>query len=198
MIIIDNGHGIETPGKRSPVWENGQLLEWQFNRNIALRIQQNLKLAGIDSILLVPEDSDISLPERVHRANKIVEKFPNSFGISIHANADKGVPGTANGWEIWTSKGQTQSDILATYLYKEAEKTLLNFKLRKDTSDGDVDKESNFYILRKTNCPFVLTENGFMDNHQDCQFMMSETGKQIIALVHAQAILKYLIDNPKI
>ena len=35
LVILDNGHGINTPGKRSPVWDDGtQLFEWKFNRNI--------------------------------------------------------------------------------------------------------------------------------------------------------------------
>ena len=34
-------------------------------------------------------------------------------------------------------------------------------KIRKDNSDGDPDKEYNFYILKHTQCPAVLTENFF-------------------------------------
>jgi N-acetylmuramoyl-L-alanine amidase len=33
--------------------------------------------------------------------------------------------------------------------------------LRKDTSDGDKDKEADFYIIKGANCPAVLTENLF-------------------------------------
>ena len=46
-IIIDNGHGIDTKGKRSPVWPDGsQLLEWEFNRDIANRLKEQLKVTG--------------------------------------------------------------------------------------------------------------------------------------------------------
>ena len=34
-ILIDNGHGQETAGKRSP---DGRLLEWSYNREIARRV----------------------------------------------------------------------------------------------------------------------------------------------------------------
>jgi hypothetical protein len=39
-ILIDNGHGENTPGKRSPVWEDGvQLFEWEYAREIARRVE---------------------------------------------------------------------------------------------------------------------------------------------------------------
>lgn len=63
--ILDNGHGQETPGKRSPVWKDGtQLFEYEFNRDIVKRIVQKLKCAGIEHKILVPELTDITLGER--------------------------------------------------------------------------------------------------------------------------------------
>ena len=47
-ILLDNGHGYDTPGKRSPIWPDGsQLFEWEFNRDIVSRIEILLKKAGI-------------------------------------------------------------------------------------------------------------------------------------------------------
>ena len=44
-IILENGHGSQTPGKRSPIWGDGsQLLEWEFNRDIVRRIAAMLKV----------------------------------------------------------------------------------------------------------------------------------------------------------
>ena len=48
VIILDNGHGEETAGKRSPLWGDGsQLFEWEFNRDIVRRIAAMLKAEGI-------------------------------------------------------------------------------------------------------------------------------------------------------
>ena len=58
-ILIDNGHGIQTKGKRS---SDGTLLEYAYTRDIARRIVATLKARGYDSELLVPEDDDIPLP----------------------------------------------------------------------------------------------------------------------------------------
>ena len=67
-ILIDNGHGIQTKGKRSP---DGKLLEYAYTRELARQVVKILKSRGYDSELLVPEDDDIPLSERVRRINEI-------------------------------------------------------------------------------------------------------------------------------
>ena len=62
-------------------------------------------------------------------------------------------------------------------------------KVRRDTSDGDIDKEANFYILKKTICPAFLTENGFFDNPVEASFMMTE-GVDVFADAHMAGIRK--------
>ena len=48
IIILDNGHGMETPGKRSPIWsDRTQLLEYEFNRDVVRRIEAALNERGI-------------------------------------------------------------------------------------------------------------------------------------------------------
>lgn len=91
LIILDNGHGIETPGKRSPVWSDmPQLLEYEFNRDVVKRIANKLKALNIDFRVLVPELSDVSLAERCRRANEIYKERKDSVLISVHANAGGG------------------------------------------------------------------------------------------------------------
>lgn len=190
-VILDNGHGKETQGKRSPKWPDGtQLFEYEFNRDIVNRIAEQLDDAGIKYEILVPEEKDVSLSERVKRANKIWKNTRKKcFGISVHANA-----GGGTGWEVWTSIGTTKSDEIATYFWNEMKLQFPSQKMRLDTSDGDVDKESNFYILKNTSCPFILTENFFMDTKKDCDLIMSNTGRQKIANAHVNAIKKVLIN----
>ena len=98
----------------------------------------------------------------------------------------------ARGWEAWTSVGQTKADILADCLYKAAEEALPGMKIRKDMVDGDSDKESNFYILKYTKCPAVLTENFFQDNKEDVEYLLSQQGKETVARIHICGIIKYL------
>lgn len=146
-ILIDNGHGLMTAGKRSP---DGKFLEYACNREIAKRIVADLIDRGYDAELLVPEDNNITLEERVRRVNKIClanepscpapTGHPNVILISIHVNAaGKGSKWmNATGWSCYTSKGQTQSDKLAECLYDAAIKNFPGRRIRTDISDGDM------------------------------------------------------------
>ena len=193
-ILIDNGHGIQTKGKRSP---DGKLLEYAYTREIARQIVTILRSRGYDSELLVLEDNDIPLSERVRRTNAHCQVLGKSdiILISLHLNAagDGTKWMNATGWSCYTCKGQTESDRLADCLYKAAEQILKNQVIRTDYArDGDPDWEENFYILRHSLCPAVLTENFFMDSLYDRDFLLNEAGKQAIVDTHIEGITKYL------
>lgn len=187
-ILLDNGHGKETPGKRSPQWADGtQLHEYEFNRDIVRRIARMLAHGGISFDIIVPELTDIPLSQRANRINHIcdVNGAANCLLLSVHANA-----GGGTGWEVWTTRGQTRADDYAEIFYQHAAAAFPEWKMRTDMTDGDHDKESDFTILKKTACPAVLTENFFMDTEKDCRFIMSEEGRDRIARMHYEALLK--------
>ena len=192
-ILIDNGHGLNTSGKRSP---DGTLREAIYNREIARRIVLNLVDRGYDAELLVPEDDDISLAERVRRVNAACFLFgkQNVILVSIHVNAagngSKWL--NATGWSVYTCKGQTESDRLAECLCEAAIKNFPARRIRTDFSDGDSDWEEQFYILRKSMCPAVLTENFFMDSQSDLEYLQSRAGKQAVVDTHVEGILEWL------
>lgn len=185
LIILDNGHGIETPGKRSPILKDGsQLFEYEFNRDIVKRITKALDKLKIDYVILVPELKDIPLEQRVKRANSHYNDCNgNVCLISVHSNA-----GGGTGFEVFTSVGQTKSDEFAQIMFEAFKEEFPEQKMRSDKTDGDDDKESNFYILKNTKCSAMLTESFFMDNIQDLKILTSEEGRQRIANAHIEAI----------
>ena len=204
-ILIDNGHGIQTKGKRSP---DGTFLEATYNREIAKRIVAELQNTGYDAELLVPEEEDIPLNERVRRVNAACSAssscpaptgHPNVILVSIHVNAagDGSKWMNATGWSCYTSKGQTQSDKLADCLYQAAIKNFPGKRIRTDYSDNDPDWEENFYLLRKTLCVAVLSENFFMDSHSDLEYLQSRAGKQAIIDTHVEGIINYLSSSAR-
>lgn len=188
-VLIDNGHGSNTPGKRSP---DGRLREYAYTREIAERLVMELRKNGIDAERIVKEEIDVPLAERCRRANEY--KASEAVLVSIHCNAAGNGSDwmSARGWEAWTSVGKTKADKLATCLYENAEHCLPGMKIRKDMTDGDQDKENGFYILKHTKCPAVLTENLFQDNKEDVEFLLSEEGKLAIVSLHVWGIMKYL------
>ena len=130
-ILLDNGHGIETPGKRSP---DGLFLEYQYNRFIASRVTAELLDCGYEAQLLVPEISDVSLTERCRRVNAICDEVGagNVILVSIHVNAvgSDGKWHKASGWSEYTTPGITKADLLAYDLYEAAKKYLVGQKIR--------------------------------------------------------------------
>lgn len=190
-ILIDNGHGVDTAGKRSP---DGSLREYKYTREIAERIVAELKKQGFEAERIVTEETDISLSERCRRVNSICDRLgkKNVILVSVHCNAAGNGSQwmNARGWEAWTSVGSTNADRLASCLYEAAKQAGL--KTRTDFTDGDHDKEAHFYILKHTSCPAVLTENLFQDNREDVAFLLSEVGKETIVSIHVKGIINYI------
>lgn len=187
VFLLDNGHGKETPGKRSPVWPDGsQLFEWSFNRDMVSRVKEKAIRSGLLVVELVPETKDVSLEERVRRANQWHDVTNGrAVLISIHANA-----GGGTGFEVYTSPGTTKADRIATIFFNGIKAAFPGMKMRADESDGDPDKEAGFYILKNTRCPAVLVENLFMDNYADCRFLFQEDFKNRLADAYVEAMQK--------
>jgi len=192
-ILLDNGHGIDTPGKRSP---GGLFREFAYTRFLAHQIHAQLTTRGVDAQLLVPELEDISLPERCRRVNSICQELGKDqvLLISIHVNA-AGMGQqwmNARGWSCFSSVGQTKADVLATCLYEAAKTGLPGHRIREDNTDGDPDLEKHLFILRRSFCPAVLTENLFMDNQEDVAFLESKEGALALVKLHVDGILQYI------
>ena len=117
-VLIDNGHGENTKGKRSP---DGKLREYAWTREIADMLVLELGKMGIDAERVVKETIDVPLSERCRRVNEICGRLgtSNVILISIHCNAaGSGIDWMqARGWSAYTSKGSTKADVLASCLY---------------------------------------------------------------------------------
>lgn len=189
-VILDAGHGKDTAGKRSP---DGRLLEYAYAREIAVRLERELKARGYDAQRIVPEENDISLKERCERANRIYAATgKKAILVSIHCNA-AGADGKwhdARGWSAYVSRNASKkSKELACRLIDAAETQGL--KVRRYSQDEPYWTQ-NLAICRDTNCPAVLTENLFQDNREDVDYLLSEKGKQTIVELHVQGIMAYL------
>ena len=193
--LLDAGHGgmvngaYVTAPKKMYTFEDGYVIyEGVFNRLVTNEVAAILGMEGIDYRLVVTEQDDISLPERVIRANRWHDTLKNCVYISLHANA-----GGGHGFEIYTSIGQTDSDRLANEMFIAYKDSFPDMTARADLQDGDYDKEANFYVLRQTKCPAMLIESGFMDDRGDAEWMMSKEGVKEIAAAIVKGIKR--IEN---
>lgn len=192
-LILDNGHGDPpiTGGKCSP---DKSILEYYWARDVVKRIAEKVKAKGITPIILVPETADIPLNTRTRRVNEYCRKYgtKNCVLISIHINA----AGGDSKWHDATGfcgfvapKSSEQSKRLAAILWEKANAAGLRGNRSVPPCKYWV---GNFAIVRDTNCPAVLTENLFMDNHQEAEYLISEEGKETISNIHVDALLEYI------
>jgi N-acetylmuramoyl-L-alanine amidase len=200
LYIFDPGHGglvngkYQTAGKRSPKFPDGRVLfEGVNNRDNVERIMSKFRANGLDCVDIVNSDLDISLGERVRKANSLA-KDRKCIYISIHSDAaGDGVRWhSASGISVWTSKGQTKSDIFASIVIDELQsKFLQSIKWRTNMTDGDEDWEENFYVLRETRCPAILCELGFHTNEAETKRMMTTEFKDKVVNALLAAALKW-------
>jgi len=167
--IIDAGHGsivdnkYVTAPKKMYKYSNDKIAyEGVINRIFAKKLINKLEKLEIAYISLY-SNLDLPLKLRVKQINNYYEIYKNIILISLHSNAGKGT-----GIEIWTTKGITRSDKFAQLLGEKFIKLMPDIKFRSDTfTDGDLDKEANFYILKHVYCPALLLETMFFDNWSD-------------------------------
>lgn len=196
-IILGTAHLKSTPGKCSP---DKKFYEYKYSREVVQAIKNILSNYGYKVFVDIPEEdlkisTNQELLKRVNYVNDVCKVYgsKNCLYVSIHVNASSsdGKWHNATGWEAYTSTGKTEADKLAECLYKSAKDNLKNKKIRTDFSDKDSDKESNFYVLKHTKCPAVLTENFFQDNKEDVEYLLSDEGFQNIVRLHVEGILNY-------
>ena len=88
--------------------------------------------------------------------------------------------------------GITRSDLLAADLYEAARKHLAGQRIRRYNGPREPDFESNFFVLRHSKCPAVLTENLYQDCRSDVAFLQSSAGKRVVVMLHVEGIIDYL------
>lgn len=192
-VLLDAGHGIETKGKRSP---DGKLYEWKWNREMADMIKNRLLDLGISATVLVTEETDVSLGNRVLRANTIAKKMKplgyDCIYVSIHVNA----AGSDNKWH--EARGLTNW----IYTQASAKSKELGKIYASNAHSLNMDGNrwipavgyftANYYVLKHTNMPAILVEHFFQDNKEDVKYLLSEEGKKACLYLHEVSILEYI------
>ena len=180
LILIDPGHGGADPGA---VAENAT--EASINLRVAHQLGPMLFSERFDVHFTRYFDQYPSLADRVAIANALK---PDLF-LSLHCNSATS-PG-ANGLEVFTSPGQTKSDVAAVYLIDSLAHSFPESTFRNDYSDGDPDKEENFYVLTETKCPAVLVEMGFISNDKERAWLLNNFTPLKISLALTSGLLAW-------
>lgn len=190
-IILDRGHATldangkySTPGKQFVFPDGLHVFEGKENQKYVERLAFYAEKIGFKVKYTVnPSDPiDTSLGNRVTFANNL-SNYDRCIFVSVHNNA-----GGGKGTEVFTSIGQTKSDIIAEEVIDSINAQFPFRPMRMDTRDGDKDKESNFYVLSKTKMPAILIEYGFFDNREDYEFLSNPCNIELMAKATIEGI----------
>lgn len=180
LIAIDDGHGKETAGKRSPAFSDGRILkENDFNERTAEFLQEALQRNGFDTLMVAPEDTDTPLKTRVQRANDARA----DIYISIHANAYGTEWNGANGIETWIYEkvgcgeavgGNAVSSTGDSETYRLAKCVHYGLIVATGRKSRGIKRSGDLYVLNATRMHAVLVECGFMTNREEAELLCTE------------------------
>ena len=111
--------------------------------------------------------------------------------ISLHCNSAANQ--SAEGYEVWTSPGNTLGDKLATRIYGQIAAEFPDRAGRTDYSDGDPDKESRFYVLVHTDAPACLVEMAFISNDAEAALLADAAWQDRYARAIARGVTDYFV-----
>ena len=174
-LYLDPGHGGQDPGA-----QGHGLDEKDVTLAIALKIRSILQndYENIDVKMSRSTDTTKSLAQRSSEANA----WDADFFLAIHINSG---PGSAQGYEDYIYSGLSNSSKTAQY------QDIIHAEVKKLNQLQDRgQKKANFHVLRETNMPALLSENGFISNDHDAALMKQSSWIQKVAQGHANGIAK--------
>jgi N-acetylmuramoyl-L-alanine amidase len=192
-IVIDAGHGGEDGG-----CEGNGLVEKDLNLDISMRLASLLREAGVNvvmtretDILLYDKNSDYEGKKKVQdvrRRLEIATEQENAVLVSIHMNYFAETK--YSGLQVWYSKNDSKSRILANLIQTEVKTTLQpnNKRSIKEATSG-------IFLLNNATFPAVLVECGFLSNTDEARALGDAEYRQALAKSIFEAIMKYISQN---
>lgn len=169
-VVIDPGHGGQDNGGQ---W--GKVYEKHLALDTAVRLENNLKRLGYQTVLTRRSDYFVTLPQRVAIGNS----YRNAIFVSLHYN--------------YTWKENVSG--LETFYYNAEGQRLAQFvqkSLVRQTRTVDRNaKFARFYVIRNSKLPAILVEGGFVSNETERNRMKSAYFREAIARGITDGIQRY-------
>ncbi|MBR1815691.1 MAG: N-acetylmuramoyl-L-alanine amidase [Lachnospiraceae bacterium] len=182
VIVVDAGHGGNDPGKVSA---NG-IMEKDVNLAIAIKLKTELEAKGATVILTRDSDTSLAIDgatnKKISDLNQrmaIVNGENADLLISIHQNSytDKSVKGA----QVFYGDSE-KSEAIAKEIQGCIQKYVDSDNTRKAKTGSD------YYILRKSACPSVIIECGFLSNQEETAKLVDDKYQQKLAEGIAKAV----------
>jgi N-acetylmuramoyl-L-alanine amidase len=190
VIVIDPGHGGRDPGK---VGVN-DILEKDINLSIAYKLKSLLEQNDFKVIMTREEDTGLysetdSNKKNADLKNRVDMIHSNNadLAISIHQNSfgEEYVKGAQVFYHTQSDKGKQMAEIIQEQL-----KTTI-----KDGNHRKAKSNSDYYMLRKTQCPFVIVECGYLSNNTEATLLKEESYQEKMAWGIHLGIIRFINDG---
>ncbi|MFA9464819.1 MAG: N-acetylmuramoyl-L-alanine amidase [Velocimicrobium sp.] len=188
IVAIDAGHGGFDPGK---VGVN-QAIEKDINLSIAQKLKEILKADGFEIVMTRESDEAVhsegestttkrsDMRSRVARINESGAKA----AISIHQNSF--TDGSSHGAQVFYHPQSEEGKNMALVLQAKIKEIIA------DDNHREAKANESYYMLKKTECPLVIVECGFLSNEQEANLLMTEEYQKKMAEAISQGLKKYL------
>ncbi len=180
-VLVDVGHGGKDVGAIGP---DSTYPESERNLFLAKLIQRELESVGATVVLNRTEDVQI---EGDDRCRKLKELWPD-LCVAVHHDASASAK--VNGFGSFHS----------TLFSREAARCIYEATMSAGIYNGNASGNRNrfewhyYYVARMSNCPVVLTENGFMTNQNDFAGIVKDTVNEQKASAIVKGIVNYFLS----
>ena len=186
-VVIDAGHGGSDPGK---VGINNQL-EKELNLKIAEILKGFLQAEGVEVVMtrqsddgLYDEDASNKKVQDMKRRLEIIEKADPEIVVSIHQNSYH--EEYVHGAQVFYYNGSSTGKRLAELIQKR-------FIISVDEENKrEAKANDSYYLLKKTSCPIVIVECGFLSNREEEAKLNSAVYQEKAAWAVYMGIMQYL------
>ena len=177
-VMLDVGHGgvdVGTVGRLN----GGQYMESDCNLSLAMALRTELESIGATVLMNRDTDAEVTVEER----QAYLKYISPDLCVAVHHNASAG-SAAARGFETF---------YFGPMSYRAANEIYLA------TKDSGIYTSSTLYwhvyhLARISNCPVVLTENGYMSNEKDMADILDDSVIQEKARLLAQGIANYFLS----
>lgn len=189
-VVIDAGHGGADPGK---VGVNGSL-EKDINLKIAKMVKEFLEAQDVKVIMTRTDDNGLydagasnKKVQDMKRRIAIIEEAQPQIVVSIHQNSYH--EEYVHGAQVFYYAGSSTGKQLAELIQKR-------FVINVDAENRrEAKANDSYYLLKKTSCPIVIVECGFLSNGEEEQKLNSEEYQEKAAWAVHMGIMQYLNMN---
>ena len=179
LIALDAGHGLNTPGKRTP----DGIHEWEMNDKVRDFVVEMLK--DYDCEFIFPDGNEGKTDESLSSRKAKYVNAKVDAAVSIHHNAFQGKWGNHTGVCTFVDRSCTSKDM---ELAKCIQKRLPEYTGLKDRGI----EKANFSVIYQNKVAAALTEGGFMDSRIDYPVITSKEGQKAYAKAVAEGLIEFL------